>query len=168
MCIRDSLNCGHCGPGIHGLAGCLLDLCVRLYPERADGSGKCLGGAGPGGPAPHRSSHGLVIDPWGALGSGRASGRWRPGSVGCPQRGRPWEPVCTFRPAGAVPFLAHHHGGRTDLAAVSYTHLRAHETKANLVCRLLLEKKKKQQKKDKNKKKKKKKKKKQQTKRKKK
>src|SRR5660397_278416 len=27
---------------------------------------------------------------------------------------------------------------------VSYTHLRAHETKANLVCRLLLEKKKKQ------------------------
>src|SRR5660397_268397 len=29
-----------------------------------------------------------------------------------------------------------------DAAAVSYTHLRAHETKANLVCRLLLEKKK--------------------------
>ena len=29
------------------------------------------------------------------------------------------------------------------LRAVSYTHLRAHETKANLVCRLLLEKKKK-------------------------
>ena len=28
------------------------------------------------------------------------------------------------------------------LDAVSYTHLRAHETKANLVCRLLLEKKK--------------------------
>ena len=28
------------------------------------------------------------------------------------------------------------------LVAVSYTHLRAHETKANLVCRLLLEKKK--------------------------
>src|SRR5660397_274525 len=31
--------------------------------------------------------------------------------------------------------------------AVSYTHLRAHETKANLVCRLLLEKKKTQNKK---------------------
>src|SRR5678809_62769 len=30
-----------------------------------------------------------------------------------------------------------------DLAAVSYTHLRAHETGRNLVCRLLLEKKKK-------------------------
>src|SRR5660398_298847 len=30
-----------------------------------------------------------------------------------------------------------------DLRSVSYTHLRAHETKANLVCRLLLEKKKK-------------------------
>ena len=36
--------------------------------------------------------------------------------------------------------------GRVDIirqtAPVSYTHLRAHETKANLVCRLLLEKKK--------------------------
>src|SRR5660397_268612 len=31
------------------------------------------------------------------------------------------------------------------IVAVSYTHLRAHETKANLVCRLLLEKKKKNQ-----------------------
>ena len=31
----------------------------------------------------------------------------------------------------------------TDTFAFSYTHLRAHETKANLVCRLLLEKKKK-------------------------
>ena len=30
-----------------------------------------------------------------------------------------------------------------NLAAVSYTHLRAHETGRNLVCRLLLEKKKK-------------------------
>ena len=29
------------------------------------------------------------------------------------------------------------------MAAVSYTHLRAHETRGNLVCRLLLEKKKK-------------------------
>ena len=34
------------------------------------------------------------------------------------------------------------------LTSVSYTHLRAHETKANLVCRLLLEKKKKKKKKD--------------------
>src|SRR5660398_178340 len=33
---------------------------------------------------------------------------------------------------------------REIVGAVSYTHLRAHETKANLVCRLLLEKKKKQ------------------------
>src|SRR5660397_271080 len=33
-----------------------------------------------------------------------------------------------------------------DIIAVSYTHLRAHETKANLVCRLLLEKKKTQKK----------------------
>ena len=42
--------------------------------------------------------------------------------------------------------------------AVSYTHLRAHETKANLVCRLLLEKKKQKKKKKKQKEKKKKKK----------
>ena len=34
-----------------------------------------------------------------------------------------------------------------DILAVSYTHLRAHETKANLVCRLLLEKKKNKKKK---------------------
>ena len=33
--------------------------------------------------------------------------------------------------------------GMKTLVPVSYTHLRAHETKANLVCRLLLEKKKK-------------------------
>ena len=32
--------------------------------------------------------------------------------------------------------------GTAATIAVSYTHLRAHETKANLVCRLLLEKKK--------------------------
>src|SRR5660398_272712 len=35
---------------------------------------------------------------------------------------------------------------RKDEEAVSYSHLRAHETKANLVCRLLLEKKKKKKK----------------------
>ena len=34
-------------------------------------------------------------------------------------------------------------GSYGNCTAVSYTHLRAHETKANLVCRLLLEKKKK-------------------------
>ena len=34
----------------------------------------------------------------------------------------------------------------SGINSVSYTHLRAHETKANLVCRLLLEKKKKTQK----------------------
>src|SRR5674476_1637490 len=44
------------------------------------------------------------------------------------------------------------------LRPVSYTHLRAHETGRNLVCRLLLEKKKKKKNKKKNKKKKKKKK----------
>ena len=39
--------------------------------------------------------------------------------------------------------------GTLHIKAVSYTHLRAHETKANLVCRLLLEKKKKKKKKNK-------------------
>ena len=38
--------------------------------------------------------------------------------------------------------LMHQINGRGTYMAVSYTHLRAHETKANLVCRLLLEKKK--------------------------
>ena len=38
--------------------------------------------------------------------------------------------------------LALHQYGQRKYMAVSYTHLRAHETKANLVCRLLLEKKK--------------------------
>ena len=33
---------------------------------------------------------------------------------------------------------------RADMGAVSYTHLRAHETVLDLVCRLLLEKKKRQ------------------------
>ena len=32
--------------------------------------------------------------------------------------------------------------GSADVVPVSYTHLRAHETRGNLVCRLLLEKKK--------------------------
>ena len=35
-----------------------------------------------------------------------------------------------------------HAKGHLELGAVSYTHLRAHETRGNLVCRLLLEKKK--------------------------
>src|SRR5660398_114645 len=33
-----------------------------------------------------------------------------------------------------------HNGSEDSADSVSYTHLRAHETKANLVCRLLLEK----------------------------
>ena len=41
---------------------------------------------------------------------------------------------------------------RNKMQPVSYTHLRAHETGRNLVCRLLLEKKKKKNKKDSNRK----------------
>src|SRR5660398_128622 len=42
--------------------------------------------------------------------------------------------------------LLHASWSRPGHTPVSYTHLRAHETKANLVCRLLLEKKKKKKK----------------------
>src|SRR5678809_37082 len=48
-------------------------------------------------------------------------------------------------PQGARKWLKDHPeltGWRGYLNPVSYTHLRAHETKANIVCRLLLEKKK--------------------------
>jgi len=41
----------------------------------------------------------------------------------------------------AVGFMESHTPDLVLLDPVSYTHLRAHETKANLVCRLLLEKK---------------------------
>ena len=47
-------------------------------------------------------------------------------------------PLITPVPPMSISLMA-----RVDPIAVSYTHLRAHETKANLVCRLLLEKKKK-------------------------
>src|SRR5660398_322897 len=49
-----------------------------------------------------------------------------------------------LKPGGEAWLVVQRH-----LGAVSYTHLRAHETKANLVCRLLLEKKKKKKKKKK-------------------
>ena len=49
----------------------------------------------------------------------------------------------TYRASGA----GGQHINKTDSAAVSYTHLRAHETVLDLVCRLLLEKKTQQKKK---------------------
>ena len=48
---------------------------------------------------------------------------------------------------GLVVVRHHHHGGVGPEGPVSYTHLRAHETVLDLVCRLLLEKKKKTKKK---------------------
>src|SRR5665648_1229791 len=49
-----------------------------------------------------------------------------------------------------MPFPAEYGGAGADyIASVSYTHLRAHETRHDLVCRLLLEKKKKNQKQNK-------------------
>src|SRR5659263_748475 len=55
---------------------------------------------------------------------------------------------CRLRTHGRIPSQGHvfwpvqeaHKGGYYD-CAVSYTHLRAHETRHDLVCRLLLEKK---------------------------
>src|SRR5450756_2615188 len=50
------------------------------------------------------------------------------------------------RPAGQTPFRRHAcANGLAPFVPVSYTHLRAHETRHDLVCRLLLEKKKKKQ-----------------------
>ena len=60
-----------------------------------------------------------------------------------------WETVAVladWRPARSLSEGADIIPGRSAVAGpVSYTHLRAHETKANLVCRLLLEKKKKKE-----------------------
>src|SRR5660398_302513 len=70
---------------------------------------------------------------WGDHGSGR-----------CP-RGAPWRPGgCELRDLCCQTSPECHYGAFHGwFVPVSYTHLRAHETKANLVCRLLLEKKKK-------------------------
>src|SRR5450756_2883231 len=53
-------------------------------------------------------------------------------------RGLVADVVALAREHASQPMLAHTHGQ----PAVSYTHLRAHETRHDLVCRLLLEKKK--------------------------
>ena len=47
-----------------------------------------------------------------------------------------------FLKSGAIRTFSTSVNGDERTISVSYTHLRAHETKANLVCRLLLEKKK--------------------------
>src|SRR5660397_283062 len=57
------------------------------------------------------------------------------------------EPYAPLVPPPAQPPFGEGANLRPRLPPVSYTHLRAHETKANLVCRLLLEKKKKKKKK---------------------
>src|SRR5660397_51554 len=71
----------------------------------------------------------------------RPSPRIRSMCSGIPpgQCGRPLPDTPAVHPPGWPP----HHTSPGLAGAVSYTHLRAHETKANLVCRLLLEKKKK-------------------------
>src|SRR5665647_1898450 len=59
----------------------------------------------------------------------------RPPGPGRPDLLRPW-------PIALVPFCSFTYSLKMRLTAVSYTHLRAHETDSYLVCRLLLEKKK--------------------------
>ena len=72
--------------------------------------------------------------------------------AGHPERAERYEAVITAMSASGLPVEDAPAASRDALAlvhstpyldTVSYTHLRAHETKANLVCRLLLEKKKK-------------------------
>ena len=73
--------------------------------------------------------------------------RWRP-RWDRRSRGRRW-PSCAWptRPWSGPSAACRWNGGTTRAASpVSYTHLRAHETVLDLVCRLLLEKKHKQQK----------------------
>src|SRR5660398_304711 len=74
----------------------------------------------------------------------------RTSSPAPPRLARP-RPSSPFR-RGSLPSLSrqscHQRPHTVALNPVSYTHLRAHETKANLVCRLLLEKKKKTKKKE--------------------
>src|SRR5680860_1006811 len=53
------------------------------------------------------------------------------------------EYLCGFRKSGSQLPAHTHELGTLSWEAVSYTHLRAHETDSYLVCRLLLEKKKK-------------------------
>ncbi len=48
----------------------------------------------------------------------------------------------SYLPTGPEDGSAVYNDGKGGVASVSYTHLRAHETKAKLVCRLMLEKKK--------------------------
>src|SRR5450756_2826169 len=101
------------------------------------------------------------------------SGPSRPGSDQLRERPTPCSPEiapwysATRRPTAAASVSMRRtpaadlrsSSGRMCIQPVSYTHLRAHETRHDLVCRLLLEKKKKQKKKKQKKKKQKKKKK---------
>ena len=75
---------------------------------------------------------------------------WLVGNTGLRNPNRIQEGFSVFASSA---FVGHLHGRDNELGfmnlldekAVSYTHLRAHETGRNLVCRLLLEKKKKTQ-----------------------
>ena len=53
------------------------------------------------------------------------------------------EPLCEVLTEASIPIIEITLRDERTLDTVSYTHLRAHETLMNLVCRLLLEKKKK-------------------------
>src|SRR5674476_1182692 len=102
-------------------------------------------------PTSRRSSPGVVAGP--RTSPGPSARRVSTGSIGT--HGRPREDeVPDHDPDPGVdgggtaaevhPWWNRHLCPRSYAGAVSYTHLRAHETGRNLVCRLLLEKKKRQ------------------------
>src|SRR5659263_652285 len=84
---------------------------------------------GDGVVGPGASAAGAAWGGAGGLGPGVFRGRTVRSGTPAPRAGGPRDRACRWRPCG--------HG------TVSYTHLRAHETRHDLVCRLLLEKKKK-------------------------
>src|SRR5665648_1226992 len=73
------------------------------------------------------------------FGTAVSEGRWKVEGVPARHIGNPRECEMAWQ-AGEIPVLI-------DPESVSYTHLRAHETRHDLVCRLLLEKKKNKKKK---------------------
>src|SRR5450756_2621207 len=70
----------------------------------------------------------------------RHDARWRRGEAGDPWRGRDERMTAVLE--GNLDYILFVYG--LGFVPVSYTHLRAHETRHDLVCRLLLEKKKRQ------------------------
>src|SRR5450759_5668628 len=90
--------------------------------------------------APGAEPEELVTDIFNPVSPAAAFDEFVVGAAQVSRTQRPWVPE-----DGALPALFLSHGAPPlldDPESVSYTHLRAHETRHDLVCRLLLEKKK--------------------------